>query len=192
MEKVSISDTIIKLTRQFEPVAKKQELEFPVVENGPLPEYVTTDAMRLEQILRNLLSNAFKFTQSGSVTLQVGRPGADVTFLNSLLSREKTIAFSVTDTGIGITEEKQKIIFEAYMQAAPSTSKKYGGTGLGLSISSRLAELLGGEIHIESKLGSGSSFTLYLPYELDHVSVNRVTRGKNRDRAALRLSSSDT
>jgi len=185
-EKVSISDTIKKLTRQFEPVAEKQGLEFPVVENESLPEYVTTDALRLEQILRNLLSNAFKFTQNGSVTLQVGTPGADVTFSNSLLNSEKTIAFSVTDTGIGIAEEKQQLVFEAYIQATLSTSKKYGGTGLGLSISTRLAELLGGEIQVESKLGHGSSFTLYLPYESDRRSAGRDVREKPRDHAARR------
>lgn len=130
---------------------------------------IVTDRQRVEQILRNLLSNAFKFTdKGGQVTLSVNRPLANERFRNkSLTTAERVIAFSVTDTGIGIPESKQEIIFEAFQQADGSTKRKYGGTGLGLSISRELALILGGEIHVESVERKGSTFTLFLPQKFD-------------------------
>src|SRR6185312_16388401 len=126
-------------------------LSFGVELDGDLPPNIDTDDMRLRQVLRNLLSNAIKFTEKGRVKLRIGRAQNDV------------IAFSVSDTGIGIPQDKQRLIFEAFQQADGSTSRKYGGTGLGLAISREIAGLLGGDLRVDSIVGSGSTFTLYLP-----------------------------
>lgn len=147
--------------------------------------------LRVEQILRNLLSNAFKFTESGSVTITVGKPGAGVEFSQTSLSRQRTVALSVMDTGIGIPEKKQQLIFEAFRQVDGSTTRKYGGTGLGLSISARLAQLLGGELQVESEEGKGSTFTLYLPYEIETATSDDMVRVEALDSASQPRSSSD-
>ncbi|HYG75706.1 MAG TPA: HAMP domain-containing protein [Planctomycetota bacterium] len=150
--------------RTFRHVAETKQLGFAVNLDPRLPRMITTDSKRLQQVLKNLLSNAFKFTEHGAVKLdiQVAREGWSPE--HETLGRAKTVlAFTVRDTGIGIPHEKQQIIFEAFQQADGSTSRKYGGTGLGLAISREIARLLGGEIKLESVPGEGSTFTLYVP-----------------------------
>ena len=148
----------------FRHIAEDRHLEFTVTLVEPLPPSIYTDERRIKQILKNLLSNAFKFTEQGRVTLQIG-PALDGWNSNnaSLNAAGTVMGFTVTDTGIGISPDKQRVIFEAFQQADGTTSRKYGGTGLGLAISRELARLLGGEIVLHSEVGKGSVFTLYLP-----------------------------
>jgi len=133
-----------------------------VVANAPVSE-IHSDSKRIGQILKNLVANAIKFTESGGVTVVFGRPGEDTDLSTSGLAKARCLAITVSDTGIGIAPELHSIIFDAFKQADGSTSRKYGGTGLGLSISKQLAALLGGEIQLQSEPGKGSVFTLYLP-----------------------------
>ena len=150
--------------RTFRPLAETKHLEFATELDSRLPVSITTDQRRLEQILKNLLSNAFKFTEQGSVKLRVAPASGGWDRDNAVLnSAPAVLSFAITDTGIGIPEEKQKLIFEAFQQADAGTSRKYGGTGLGLSISRELAALLGGSMKVASQAGAGSTFTLFLP-----------------------------
>jgi CheY-like chemotaxis protein len=151
--------------RTFRHMAEAKQLDFRVELQPDLPPTVMTDTMRLQQILKNLLSNAFKFTEQGSVQLRVARAQRGWNPDNETLNGAQTvIAFSVSDTGVGIAQDKLQLIFEAFQQADGTTSRRYGGTGLGLSISRELARLLGGEIVVQSAVGKGSNFTLYIPF----------------------------
>jgi signal transduction histidine kinase/DNA-binding response OmpR family regulator len=148
--------------RTFRHVAESKSLEFMVHLDPDLPRAMLTDAKRLQQVIKNLLSNAFKFTRQGHVSLAITRASGDA-YPESLRDADAVLAFTVSDTGIGIPSDKQQIIFEAFQQADGSTSRKYGGTGLGLAISREIARLLGGEIQLTSAPGRGSVFTLFLP-----------------------------
>jgi len=161
---VQFTEVTEQLTRSFHQVAADKGLEF-VIERAPnLPLAMMTDQKRLQQIIKNLLSNAFKFTEKGRVSLSIRAAEKRGGYTHEALNQaDQVIAFSVTDTGIGIPADKQRIIFESFQQADMTTSRKYGGTGLGLSISREIARLLGGEIRVVSSPGEGSTFTLYLP-----------------------------
>ena len=164
-KEVELQDVQEYVCKQFSPIAGQKEIQFNIQLEPDLPKYVYTDKHRLQQILNNLLSNAFKFTETGSVSLVIQKIMKE-RFKNEMLvskQAEYMLAFSVIDTGIGIPSEKQRAIFDAFKQADGTTSRKYGGTGLGLSISRETAYLLGGFIELNSAVGEGSNFTLYLP-----------------------------
>jgi two-component system chemotaxis sensor kinase CheA len=150
-EKLSIKQLLSSLTRSFQQIADEKKLDFNLTIEEEVPVRINSDLKRVEQILKNLLSNSFKFTENGKVSLKVS------------LEEPGLIKFSVIDTGIGIPEEKQKLIFEAFQQADGTTARQYGGTGLGLSISLELSRLLGGELRMKSTEGRGAEFELYLP-----------------------------
>jgi CheY-like chemotaxis protein/CHASE3 domain sensor protein len=157
------------LRRNFDHVAREKKLDYEVVIEDNLPAEIHTDPNRLEQIINNLLANAFKFTAKGSVRVRISRPAGDLPVPESL-DGENLLAISVKDSGIGIAPDKLERIFNAFEQADSSTSRQFGGTGLGLSISRRMTELLGGDIVLRSEVGHGSEFVLLIP--------ERFTSGK--------------
>jgi HAMP domain-containing protein/signal transduction histidine kinase/CheY-like chemotaxis protein len=156
----------------FKHVSENKNLKFNIEIDEKLPSSLETDAQRLNQILKNLLSNSFKFTEKGEVSLRIYEANHNWKQKHpGLENAHRVVAFEIRDTGIGISKDKQNIIFEAFQQAEGSTSRKYGGTGLGLSISRGLADLLGGSIELESEMGQGSTFTLFLPIDYNPAST---------------------
>jgi HAMP domain-containing protein/signal transduction histidine kinase/CheY-like chemotaxis protein len=175
----------------FRHVSESKNLRFSIELDEKLPDSLETDAQRLNQILKNLLSNAFKFTEKGDVKLRIYEPNRTWKHGNpNLATAKRVVAFEIKDTGIGIPKDKQSIIFEAFQQAEGSTSRKYGGTGLGLSISRGLADLLGGSIELASEVGIGSTFTLFLPIEYNPAITTRREKQTSRKVTEYKLAES--
>ncbi|MEH7117657.1 response regulator [Neobacillus vireti] len=165
--------------RYFSPLARQKSLEFELIVEDDLPALIYTDEHRLNQILRNLLSNAFKFTEKGTVSFVIKKVDPSELMQHNLTDQtEPLISFTISDTGIGISKDKQELVFNAFIQADGTISRKYGGTGLGLSISREFAHLLGGFIELKSEEGVGSSFTLYLP-------MNHFNRSESKSLSLL-------
>lgn len=163
-ELISLEEITNTLKMLFQPLAKEKNVDFNISISKDLPAHIESDRMRVDQILKNLISNSLKFTQTGYITLSV-QPS----------QQEGFVDFTVEDTGIGIAKEKQQLVFEAFQQADGSTKRKYGGTGLGLSISRQLAILLSGDISLESEPGKGSTFTLSIPVNKNVAAVKSTT-----------------
>jgi CheY-like chemotaxis protein/signal transduction histidine kinase/HAMP domain-containing protein len=172
-----IGNVVKDLKRNFNHVMVENDLDFIINIDPKLPDAIHSDQKRLNQILKNFISNAVKFTKKGSISLYFSRPKDDVNLSRSGLVPSTTLSIAVTDTGMGIPEDKQKVIFEAFQQADGGTARNYGGTGLGLSISRELTALLGGEIQLQSQTDKGSTFTLYIP--LDGKETQRLRDAEN-------------
>ncbi len=184
-EPVGLTEVEHYVISTFRPLAEQQGLNLVIDFEPDLPAAVETDMQRLHQVLKNLLSNAFKFTQVGGVTLEIRRPQEhELAALPEPYDSTDIVTFSVTDTGIGVPSDKLKLIFEAFQQADGTTSRKYGGTGLGLSISREIARLLGASIAVHSVVGSGSTFSLSMPvvYAGIHASAGE---GPKFDRVSI-------
>ena len=166
LQPVDIKDLMRTINIQFEHMAKNQGLTLNTTCDEQLPRSITTDAQRLGQVIKNLVGNALKFTEQGSVSVSFTKIPVDADLSRSHLDRNQALAIRVTDTGIGIPLDKQKIIFEAFQQADSGDRRRFGGTGLGLSISRELVSLLGGEIQLESEPGKGSTFIIYIPIKV--------------------------
>ncbi|MBL4889174.1 MAG: GAF domain-containing protein [Candidatus Lindowbacteria bacterium] len=186
IEEIELVEVGASISGVFRPVAAKKNLRFEVIIDSDVPKTLNTDSQRLEQILKNFVSNALKFTEKGSVQLKIHFPKEKCLFQNKAFTPRTTLAFSVIDSGIGIPKEKQNEIFEAFQQKDGTTCRKYGGTGLGLTISRSLAILLGGEIHLESTEGESSTFTLYLP-----INENLALDGKSLGQVLINFDASE-
>lgn len=178
VEETPVRGIAESMRMMFEEVAREKKVDFETVLHDGLPLNLKTDALRLEQILKNLLSNAFKFTPGGGTVRLEFEPDLGNNY-------ENRIKISVTDTGIGIPEEKHSLIFDAFQQADGSTNRKFGGTGLGLSISKMLATLMGGEIQLKSKPDEGSKFSLLIPLEIEQESDARTTGTQVREASVV-------
>lgn len=181
IDDVNLADFAASMEQRFQPIAVEKDLNFNIKVADNLPAHIRTDHQRISQIVKNFLSNAFKFTSKGEIKLKIKRPDTKTNLSKSGLDPEKVIAISVSDSGIGIPKDKFRLVFEAFRQADGTTSRKYGGTGLGLSISRELAGYLGGEIHLESEEGKGSVFTLYLPEKIESKIITKKTSLKKGD-----------
>src|SRR5258706_171597 len=192
IEELQLQDLLEYVDRTFGHVAEARKLEFKIDLAENLPGIIRTDSKRLQQVLKNLLSNAFKFTEAGRVSLRIAPATSGWSRDEETLNKTPSvIAISVADTGIGIPLDKQKIIFEAFQQADGSTSRKYGGTGLGLAISRELSRLLGGELVLTSQVNQGSTFTLYLPQSFAPGDGRSVTIGPEAVTLDIRLPDMD-
>jgi two-component system chemotaxis sensor kinase CheA len=176
-----VADVVHHTRSLYGHVAWNKGLDLEFVKDEGLPETICTDRQKLEQILINLISNAIKFTPQGRIAVEFMRPSADAK-LPPWLNPAKTIAIAVTDTGIGIPAASRERVFDAFVQADGSTSRRYGGTGLGLSISKKLAKLLGGDISLTRTGASGSQFTLFIPEELKIPTDHQNQRGPGQRR----------
>ena len=175
---VTFTELVAHAEQNFRPQAEEKGLDFDVAIDAEMPETFVTDSQKVQQVLRNLLSNAVKFTDSGAVSLRAWHVSEDMLFgIPSLDNADHVYGFSVSDSGIGIGDDKLALIFEPFQQADGGTARKYGGTGLGLSISKSYAELLGGTIKISTREGDGSTFTLYLPDRLESWGLPQHDRG---------------
>jgi len=174
IEEMNIKELEDFVTRSFSPLTNNKGISLITKLEGSLPEFIETDSQRVYQIVKNLMSNAIKFTNKGGVTLRVFRPAKTVVFTQPGLDHKNAIAIEVSDTGIGIPDEKLKVIFEAFQQADGTVSRKFGGTGLGLTISRSLSRMLDGEIQLKSTIGEGSTFTLYLPLSLKGAKITET------------------
>jgi signal transduction histidine kinase/DNA-binding response OmpR family regulator len=170
---VALGEIVAHARRTFGPLAADKGLRFTIKVEPGLPDLLSTDGQRVQQILNNLLGNAIKFTPAGQVALRIGRPDAKARFHRADLRAERTIAFSVSDTGVGVEIQHQQRIFAPFEQVDGSIDRRHGGTGLGLSISRELSILLGGELQLASKLGQGSTFVCYLPFEAPRSEATR-------------------
>ncbi|WP_157273205.1 ATP-binding protein [Neobacillus bataviensis] len=171
-DEVNVTEIPQMMRNLFDPVAANKNVMFNVLTDPDVPAVILTDGQRLQQILKNLLSNAFKFTERGSVTVRMEMAAPEE--VPDIQAEEGVLAISVTDTGIGIPLEKQQIIFDAFQQVDGTTNRQYGGTGLGLSICREFTKLLGGALHVQSEPGKGSTFTLYIPCKLESDYYGRV------------------
>ena len=176
VEEVLMKDVLEGIKDSFQHMAQDKGLSLEILTGENAPEKISTDRKRLDQVLKNLMSNAIKFTEKGSITIDFVKPARDMDLSKSGLKIENAVAIAVRDTGIGIPGDKQKVIFEAFQQIEGGTARKYGGTGLGLSISRELAALLGGEIQVKSEGGKGSVFTLFLPVDMGKSKIKTGDR----------------
>jgi CheY-like chemotaxis protein len=178
LDDVLPADLQQSMVQQFQHVAETKHLDFSVALAPDLPEKLHTDVRRLQQVLKNLLSNAFKFTEHGSVKVEIKKVTSGWSRASASLEKaDAVVAIVVTDTGIGIPADKQRIVFESFQQADAGTARRFGGTGLGLSISREIALMLGGVLQLQSELGKGSSFTLFLPATIDESVAKSAAAG---------------
>jgi len=172
LERLYFDDFSSFIKSSFEEVMKEKDLKLIINIDKDVPESILSDIQRVQQIVKNLFSNAIKFTRLGEISMHVSIPEKNTKFSNPNLKSNSAIAIAIKDTGIGIPNEKKDVIFEAFKQADGTTSRKYGGTGLGLSISKNFSQLLGGEMQMQSTEGQGSTFILYLPLEIKLTDTN--------------------
>lgn len=196
VSQTSVHEVVDNLQRTFSPQMQAKGLAFSIEVDPGVPASILSDQFRVEQILRNLISNAMKFTEQGAVRVKFKKAqetehvplGFEVTSAIAIADVRSAIAIAVEDTGIGIPEDKKELIFEAFQQVDSSLSRKYGGTGLGLAISQSLAKKLGGSITLTTEVGKGSTFTLFLPHKLDEFAVPDASRQGCRRSDALETS----
>lgn len=189
-DEVNVTEIPQMMKNMFDPIAAKKNLNFEVRTASNVPSVITTDGQRLQQIWKNLLSNAFKFTEQGSVTVEIELADRERVqeLMPGLDEEEMVLAIAVTDTGIGIAEEKQQIIFEAFQQVDGTTNRQYGGTGLGLSICREFTRLLGGALTVQSKPQIGSTFTLFIPCSLEAAEYHLQLEQLALDEVAVSVS----